>query len=153
MNRTNEMHDRQQMAFPSYRYVIKLFVILHASKILCKVSNFHKPYTWWSKNVLIFFRFLRINISWFLKKSAPYNTDWLNWEFNLNISIWNFKIFKPSFFTVVLYTFLFMTATIRWHENYRIYHFQKDMNFALWILNCDVFLKITQKQFLNYPVG
>ena len=46
INWTNVMHGRQQLAFLSYRYVPRIFVLVHALEFLCNFSKHQTPYTW-----------------------------------------------------------------------------------------------------------
>jgi len=57
MNRTNEMHGMQQVAFFSYRYVPQIFVFVYALEMLYNFSKLQIPYIWWSSYVVIFSNF------------------------------------------------------------------------------------------------
>jgi hypothetical protein len=76
------------VAFLSYRYVLQIFVFVHAIEFI--VQLLETPDTIY---MVVFVRgnilkLLRINILWFLGHSASYNTAWLNKHFSLNESLY-----------------------------------------------------------------
>jgi hypothetical protein len=74
LNRTNEMHGRQQVAFLCYCYVKKLFVFVQVLEISCKFlkSRHHKTCGIHTVDVL---KLLESNILVSVGESYPYNTD------------------------------------------------------------------------------